>query len=103
MLGNPGSNPLEMFWDVVDTLDQKLDAKIDVVNEAILVHNTRIRNECEGAVSSDGNQVFSVSPETNEGDFMALVKEELRTLDKVMSDEDLCLVFETVRGRYLYN
>ena len=24
MLGNPGSNPLELFWDVVDDLDQKL-------------------------------------------------------------------------------
>jgi pre-mRNA-processing factor 40 len=35
MLGNPGSNPLELFWDVVDGLDQKLDAKIAVVEDAL--------------------------------------------------------------------
>ncbi|KZS98672.1 hypothetical protein SISNIDRAFT_546577 [Sistotremastrum niveocremeum HHB9708] len=28
MLGNPGSNPLELFWDEVDKLDQVLDAKV---------------------------------------------------------------------------
>lgn len=31
MLGNPGSNPLELFWDVVDKLDQALDVKVSVV------------------------------------------------------------------------
>ncbi|KAE9399919.1 hypothetical protein BT96DRAFT_957117 [Gymnopus androsaceus JB14] len=35
MLGNPGSNQLELFWDVVDALDQKLDAKIAVVTNAL--------------------------------------------------------------------
>lgn len=39
MLGNPGSNPLEMFWDVVDELDQALDIKIDHA-EAILKQNS---------------------------------------------------------------
>lgn len=27
LLGCPGSNPLELFWDVVDDMDQKLEAK----------------------------------------------------------------------------
>ncbi|KAH8104969.1 hypothetical protein DFH11DRAFT_1733497 [Phellopilus nigrolimitatus] len=35
LLGIPGSNPLELFWDVVDSFDQKLDAKVTVVEEAI--------------------------------------------------------------------
>ena len=35
VLGNQGSNPLELFWDVVDSLDQKLDAKIQLVESAI--------------------------------------------------------------------
>jgi len=39
MLGNPGSNPLEMFWDVVDELDQVLDIKIDHA-EAVLKRNS---------------------------------------------------------------
>jgi pre-mRNA-processing factor 40 len=33
-LGNPGSNPLELFWDVVDELDQALDASIEIVEKA---------------------------------------------------------------------
>ncbi|KAF8159573.1 hypothetical protein B0H34DRAFT_842867 [Crassisporium funariophilum] len=44
MLGNPGSNPLELFWDVVDALDQQLDAKIvamDVVQTPFkITHET---------------------------------------------------------------
>jgi pre-mRNA-processing factor 40 len=35
LLGNPGSNPLELFWDVVDGLDQKLDAKVEEVQAAL--------------------------------------------------------------------
>jgi pre-mRNA-processing factor 40 len=30
MLGNPGSNPLELFWDVVDMFDQQLDTMINL-------------------------------------------------------------------------
>lgn len=35
LLGNPGSNPLELFWDVVDGLDQKLDEKVELVDNAL--------------------------------------------------------------------
>ncbi|KAF8327188.1 uncharacterized protein EI90DRAFT_3068216 [Cantharellus anzutake] len=37
LLGNPGSNPLELFWDTVDALDQELEsqaAKVEKVLEA---------------------------------------------------------------------
>lgn len=33
MLGTPGSNPLELFWDIVDELDQALDNCIAVAEK----------------------------------------------------------------------
>jgi len=97
MLGNPGSNPLELFWDLVDSLDQKLDAKIDVVDEAIRAHNARMYpNESDGTGPSEGVKSFSVGPETNEAEFLAIVKENLSILEKTLSEEDIHLVFETV-------
>jgi pre-mRNA-processing factor 40 len=35
ILGNPGSTPLELFWDEVDKLDQIFDPKLEKV-EAVL-------------------------------------------------------------------
>ena len=34
MLGNPGSNPLELFWDEVDRMDERLERKVEVVRGA---------------------------------------------------------------------
>ena len=33
ILGNPGSTPLELFWDEVDKLDQIFDPKLERVEE----------------------------------------------------------------------
>lgn len=57
MLGTPGSNPLELFWDVVDELDQGLDERIVVV-ENVLKHKQ-----------------FNVSVETREQEFMELLED----------------------------
>jgi pre-mRNA-processing factor 40 len=35
VLGSPGSNPLELFWDVVDDLDQALDERVGIVEDAL--------------------------------------------------------------------
>ncbi|KAG9223804.1 hypothetical protein CCMSSC00406_0004855 [Pleurotus cornucopiae] len=35
LLGSPGSNPLELFWDAVDRLDQALDARMGVVEGVV--------------------------------------------------------------------
>ncbi len=39
LLGSPGSNPIELFWDVVDKMDQKFDVKVTVVEDAIKRYN----------------------------------------------------------------
>ncbi|KAG8691763.1 hypothetical protein FRC11_010634, partial [Ceratobasidium sp. 423] len=35
LLGTPGSNPIELFWDVVDQFDQALEEKVARVNRAM--------------------------------------------------------------------
>ncbi|KAF7316925.1 hypothetical protein HMN09_00426700 [Mycena chlorophos] len=83
MLGNPGSNPLELFWDAVDALDQALEKKIAIAEEAIERYN-----KGEAAKQAEGEDVkmedadkpagqsnaFAVDPETKEEDFVAAVK-----------------------------
>ncbi|KAF9269050.1 hypothetical protein L218DRAFT_416844 [Marasmius fiardii PR-910] len=91
MLGNPGSNQLELFWDVVDALDQKLDAKIAVVTDAIK----------NGAKTSEGMddgtpKPFTVTPEMTEEEFLAVVKAAADEEVSTLSQEDLHAVFNTV-------
>ncbi|KAG9077640.1 hypothetical protein FRC06_008795 [Ceratobasidium sp. 370] len=35
LLGTPGSNPIELFWDVVDQFDQALEEKVARINRAM--------------------------------------------------------------------
>ena len=101
MLGNPGSNPLELFWDVVDGLDQKLDAKVAIVEAAIKRHNEKLPKASpadDGAEASGvhgGEKPFKIVPETTKEDFLASVANDEEV--KVLSKEDLNEIFQTVR------
>ena len=101
MLGNPGSNPLELFWDAVDALDQKLDAKIVVVEDVIKRFNAKHHpGEAKEEPSDDKMDVdetlFTVTPETTWDEFADVIRED-GTAIKNLSQEDLQLVFKTVR------
>lgn len=109
MLGNPGSNPLELFWDAVDTLDQQLDAKVAVVEDAIKRHNTALDSSAKKDEESlrknqddDAMDVtpilFVVAPTTTWEEFAAVVNKEADSSLKALSDEELHLVFDTVRS-----
>lgn len=65
MLGTPGSNPLELFWDVVDELDQALDERVAIVESALK------------------RQQYSFNTDTREEDFMKVLE------DAQNSDDDL--------------
>ena len=102
MLGNPGSNPIELFWDVVDALDQKLDAKIAIVQDAIKRHNKAI----EDKMKEDGDAAhgapaepkpFEIGPETTEEEFLKIVKADSDESIKTLSDEDLREIYHSVR------
>jgi len=101
MLGNPGSNPLELFWDAVDALDQKLDAKIVVVEDVIKRFNAKhhpaeAKEESSGDKMDVDENLFSITPETTWDEFADVIREDGATV-KTLSQEDLRLVFKTVR------
>ena len=101
MLGNPGSNPLELFWDCVDGLDQKLDAKLSLVNDVVHSHNAKLHPKSgdkdeDMKVGSDGVKAFAVGPETTEEQFLGIVKNAGDSALTDMSSDDLHEVFLNV-------
>jgi pre-mRNA-processing factor 40 len=116
MLGNPGSNPLKLFWDIVDALDQKLDAKIAVVEDAIKRHNAKLQLDAAGvhesvceearvAVKGKGEndeKMFEVGPEMTEEEFTAVIKADIHDAVEPLNDEDLHNVFDTVSALLMW-
>ncbi|KAH6916046.1 pre-mRNA-processing protein prp40 [Coprinopsis sp. MPI-PUGE-AT-0042] len=104
ILGSPGSNPLELFWDLVDSLDQKLDEKIAVVEEVLKSvkkverESTPEQGEEPTAVSDEG---FVVKPETTQEEFCAVVKENANDAVKAMPKDDIELIFKTLHDAAL--
>ena len=96
MLGKPGSNPIELFWDVVDDLDQKLDAKIATVEAAIKRYNSKLSSESSDADAEGSSQAWSVQPETTEADFLKVVQENGDEESVALSKDDLKQIFTTV-------
>ena len=95
ILGSPGSGPLELFWDIVDAMDQKLEGKIEVVEGAIKRYNER--NQPSDGMDVDGGPVaFKVGIETTEKEFLDVIKagrdEQVRTL----TNQELSNVFRAV-------
>ncbi|KAI8985558.1 hypothetical protein BD414DRAFT_578408 [Trametes punicea] len=124
MLGNPGSNPIELFWDVVDSLDQKLDAKIEVAMGAIKRHNKALEDKSKaekeqtdkeeqakesaeaGDVPSNAEnhatsavpqfRPFEVGPDTTEEEFVNVVKADSDENVKALTDEDLKEIYQSL-------
>lgn len=105
MLGNPGSNPLELFWDAVDVLDQQLDARIAVVEGAIRRHNLNVPDAPSVTGQGDADvemkdgekdQGFSVGPDTSEEEFRSIMAANADDAVKALSDQDLHVVFKSV-------
>ena len=93
ILGNPGSNPLELFWDAVDGLDQQLDRKIAIVEEVFKKHDAQ-----EDEVASDKAKPkgFVVGPETTEDEFNSVIKAYADEATKTLTKENLYEVYKTV-------
>lgn len=90
MLGNPGSNQLELFWDVVDGLDQKLDAKIDVVTEAFKGYRAE---GVEGDTEAPG---FAVGPETTEEQYQNVLKAVSNANVEALTSKDIHNIYAAV-------
>jgi len=112
MLGNPGLNPLKLFWDIVDALDQKLDAKIAVVEDVIKWHNTKLAVRCclsvqgcvwRGKSGSEGERgdwwedIWGGSWDKQGRVYVtAVVKADIHDAVEPLNNEDLHNVFDTV-------
>jgi pre-mRNA-processing factor 40 len=105
MLGNPGSNPLELFWDIVDSLDQQLDEKIAIVEGAIARHNAKLGiNEDKHDGTAQGDQKgeseargFFVRAETSEEEFKNIVKANADDTVSTLTSGDLHVIYRAVR------
>ena len=104
MLGNPGSNPLELFWDLVDGLDQKLDTKVAIAETAMKHHNENLpkppAEEKEGETDGEQqngqvSQAFKFTPETTKEEFLEAIKGDEGV--RALSADDLDEIFVTVR------
>lgn len=78
LLGSPGSNPIELFWDIVDKMDQEFDVKVTVIEDAIKRYNDA--HSVEGDKDSDTTddqkeekKAFVFGVDTSETDFKKVV------------------------------
>ncbi|KAM6497038.1 hypothetical protein JOM56_007511 [Amanita muscaria] len=90
MLGNPGSNPLELFWDVVDALDQQLDRKIAIVEEALGRHGA------EDAQDKNKPKGFVIGPETTKEEYNSVIMANADDSVRTLGEEDLGEVYNTL-------
>ncbi|KAF6761533.1 pre-mRNA-processing protein prp40 [Ephemerocybe angulata] len=95
MLGNPGSNPLELFWDVVDGLDQKLDAKMVVVEDVLKQYVPDEAPE-PGEKTDEAEKGFIVRPDTTWEQFSAVIEKYANEAVKTLEEDDMRLIFQTL-------
>lgn len=106
ILGNPGSNPLELFWDIVDDLDQKLDAKIGTVEDAIKRYNKQFEQADgdvpmgEGQEPKESPKAFKIVPDTTMDEILAIITKDEEEAARQLSSEDLEEIFRTVCSPY---
>ncbi|KAI6114778.1 hypothetical protein EDD16DRAFT_1693491 [Pisolithus croceorrhizus] len=91
LLGKPGSNPLELFWDVVDKLDQQLDTKIAITEESI----RKVEAPNETAEDGAKSGVVMITPESTLEGFIARVRRDPESVGK-LRDEELREVFRSL-------
>ena len=102
ILGNPGSGPLELFWDIVDAMDQKLEGKIEVVEGAIKRYNEKHKPN-DGMEVDGGAVAFKVVIETTAKEFLDVAKADEDEQVRALTNEELLDVFRAVSSflRYL--
>ncbi|KAI0028675.1 hypothetical protein K488DRAFT_58019, partial [Vararia minispora EC-137] len=103
LLGKPGSNPIELFWDIVDGLDQKLDAKIAVVENTLrrYLPSADDKEKDSSRMDIDNALGFVVRAETEGSEFMQVFKDNADEEGKELTDHDLKEVFHAVRDQAL--
>lgn len=88
LLGKPGSNPLELFWDVVDGLDQLFDVKLAMVEDAFK----------KASKAEEDGSVFAVKHDTSMEEFLRLISAAQKSHEDLqnLSIEELHEVYSFV-------
>ncbi|KAF2813277.1 uncharacterized protein BDZ99DRAFT_507304 [Mytilinidion resinicola] len=81
MLGNSGSSPLELFWDLIEEEDRALRLR---------------RNEAMDVLD---DQHFEVTPKTTFDEFLSVMKTDRRTAD--LDSDYVKLIFERIRDKVM--
>lgn len=97
MLGQPGSTPMDLFWDIVEqeekTLRAKRSAALDVLDVSHQSHSLNV--ECVLTCGQD--KQYEVTLSTSLEQFMSVMQSDPRT--KVIHEDDLRLIFERLLER----
>ncbi|KAG0275076.1 hypothetical protein BGZ95_009210 [Linnemannia exigua] len=83
ILGQPGSTPMELFWDLIEDLDERLYQDRKVVQTAL------------------SNMDYQVQPETTFDEFQAAVSKQEKAAD--ILTEDLKLIFDQLLGKAIHH
>ncbi|KAF9902086.1 hypothetical protein EC991_005292 [Linnemannia zychae] len=83
ILGQPGSTPMELFWDLIEDLDERLYQDRKMIQNVL--------------TSMD----YQVQPETTFDKFQAVVSKQEKAAD--ILTEDLKLIFEQLLGKAIHH
>ncbi|CAE6369167.1 unnamed protein product [Rhizoctonia solani] len=87
LLGTPGSNPIELFWDVVDQFDQALEEKVSRVNRAMDVKGIKFSASMTGESLLDAIRGLKETEGLNEKDIMEVYETFKEELNQKAADE----------------
>ncbi|VDB84826.1 unnamed protein product [Peniophora sp. CBMAI 1063] len=107
LLGKPGSNPIELFWDVVDELDQQLDAKVAIAERALKayvppqaqedkVQDVKMDVDGEEKEKGEESQGFVIKTDTEEAQFVDVIKASADEEVQKLTDDELKLIFKAL-------
>ncbi|KAG0044771.1 hypothetical protein BGZ83_009962 [Gryganskiella cystojenkinii] len=82
MLGQPGSTPMELFWDLVEDLDERLYQDRKLVQDVMK------------------NIDYEIQPETSFEDFSSVISKQEKT--SRISNEDLTLIFDQLLRKAIH-
>ncbi|KAF9140820.1 hypothetical protein BGX30_005944 [Mortierella sp. GBA39] len=83
ILGQPGSTPMELFWDLIEDLDERLYQDRKMIQNLL------------------SNMDYQVQPETTFDEFQAAVSKQEKAAD--ILTEDLKLIFEQLLGKAIHH
>ncbi|CAE6462005.1 unnamed protein product [Rhizoctonia solani] len=87
LLGTPGSNPIELFWDVVDQFDQALEEKVSRVNRAMDARGVKFSTSMTGDNLLDAVRGSKEIEGLNEKDVIEVYETFKEELSQKAADE----------------